>query len=186
VRTWVKVLLVTIVLGLPTVVLGQMIWPSPTGGPEPTSGQLGLFVGLSLFDAVAWGLGIAWLLFALPRLRRIAGGSELRAWAMYLSILERGDEGDGPRRLHAQPHADVLGKKILEWSSTPEHAYATALYLNNKYFVDGHDPNSFANVTWVFGKVRYMSAGGLERKGNPEEYVEKVERLIEAGRAEGL
>jgi deoxyribodipyrimidine photo-lyase len=91
------------------------------------------------------------------------------------------------------------GKKILEWSGTPECAYATTLYLNNKYFVDGRDPNSFANVSWVFGqhdrgwaerevfgKVRYMSAGGLERKGNPEEYVEKVERLIEAGRAEGL
>ena len=85
-RTWHKVLLVTVVLGLPTVVLGQMIWPSPSDGPEPTSGQLGLFVGLSFFDALAWGLGIAWLLFALPRLRRIAGGSELRAWAMYLSI----------------------------------------------------------------------------------------------------
>src|SRR4028119_2494810 len=86
VRTWHKVLLVTVVLGLPTVVLGQMIWPSPSDGPEPNSGQLGLFVGLSLFDALAWGLGIAWLLFALPRLRRIAGGSEWRAWAMYLSI----------------------------------------------------------------------------------------------------
>ncbi len=58
----------------------------PSAGPEPTSGQLGLFVGLSFFDALAWGLGIAWLLFALLRLRRIAGGSELRAWAMYLSI----------------------------------------------------------------------------------------------------
>jgi hypothetical protein len=37
-RTWHKVLLVTAVLGLPTVVLGQMIWPSPSDGPEPTSG----------------------------------------------------------------------------------------------------------------------------------------------------
>jgi hypothetical protein len=86
VRTWHKVLLVTAVLGLPTVVLGQMIWPSPSDGPEPTSGQLGLFVGLSLFDALAWGPGIAWLLFALPRLRRVAGGSEPRTWAMYLSV----------------------------------------------------------------------------------------------------
>ncbi len=78
-------------------------------------------------------------------------------------------------------------------------AYETTLYLNNKYFVDGRDPNSYANVAWVFGrhdrgwqervvfgKVRYMSAGGLERKTKPEEYVEKVERLIEEGRAESL
>jgi len=90
------------------------------------------------------------------------------------------------------------GKKILEWSNTPEHAYRTALYLNNKYFLDGRDPNSFANVAWVFGqhdrgwterevygKVRYMSAGGLERKAKPDQYVEKVGRLIEEGRAEG-
>ena len=85
------------------------------------------------------------------------------------------------------------GKKILEWSNTPEHAYRTTLYLNNKYFLDGRDPNSFANVAWifgqhdrgwtereVFGKVRYMSAGGLERKTKPEHYVEKVEKWIEA------
>jgi deoxyribodipyrimidine photo-lyase len=90
------------------------------------------------------------------------------------------------------------GKKILEWSNTPEHAYRTTLYLNNKYFLDGRDPNSFANVAWVFGqhdrgwterevygKVRYMSSGGLERKAKPAQYVEKVERLIEEGRAEG-
>ena len=81
------------------------------------------------------------------------------------------------------------GKKVLEWSNTPEYAYRTTLYLNNKYFLDGRDPNSYANVSWVFGqhdrgwkerevygKVRYMSSGGLERKAKPEQYVEKVER----------
>jgi deoxyribodipyrimidine photo-lyase len=90
------------------------------------------------------------------------------------------------------------GKKILEWSKTPEHAYRTTLYLNNKYFLDGRDPNSFANIAWVFGqhdrgwtersvygKVRYMSSGGLERKARPDQYVEKVERLVEQGQAEG-
>jgi deoxyribodipyrimidine photo-lyase len=89
------------------------------------------------------------------------------------------------------------GKKILEWSASPEEAFETTLYLNNKYFLDGRDPNSYANVAWVFGqhdrgwkeqevfgKVRYMSAGGLERKARPKGYVEKVERLIEEGRAE--
>lgn len=84
------------------------------------------------------------------------------------------------------------GKKILEWSSSPEYAFETTLYLNNKYFLDGRDANSFANVAWVFGqhdrgwtergvfgKVRYMSAGGLERKADPEGYVRKVEKLVE-------
>ena len=82
------------------------------------------------------------------------------------------------------------GKKILEWSSAPRTAFERALHLNNKYFLDGRDPNSFANVAWIFGlhdrgwkertvygKVRYMSQGGLERKADPDAYVEKVDRL---------
>lgn len=82
------------------------------------------------------------------------------------------------------------GKKILEWSPDPRTAFDRALHLNNKYFLDGRDPNSFANVAWVFGlhdrgwkerpvygKVRYMSRGGLERKADPDAYVEKVDQL---------
>jgi deoxyribodipyrimidine photo-lyase len=82
------------------------------------------------------------------------------------------------------------GKKILEWSKTPQEAFAKALYLNNKYFLDGRDANSFTGVAWcfgthdrpwaeraIFGKVRYMNAAGLERKADPKAYVEKVERL---------
>jgi len=82
------------------------------------------------------------------------------------------------------------GKKILEWSPDPKPAFERTLHLNNKYFLDGRDPNSFANVAWVFGlhdrgwkerpvygKVRYMSRGGLERKADPDAYVEKVDRL---------
>ncbi len=83
------------------------------------------------------------------------------------------------------------GKKILEWSRTPEGAFQAALYLNNKYFVDGRDPNSFANIAWVFGqhdrpwperaifgKIRYMNAAGLERKCDIQAYVVKAQALI--------
>ena len=86
------------------------------------------------------------------------------------------------------------GKKILHWSSSPEQAYGTALELNNKYFLDGRDPNSYANVAWlfglhdrphqereVFGKVRYMSEAGLKRKIDVGAYV----RSVSAGRREG-
>ena len=82
------------------------------------------------------------------------------------------------------------GKKILEWSPDPQTAYERTLHLNNRYFLDGRDPNSYANVAWIFGlhdrgwkerpvygKVRYMSKGGLERKADPDAYVEKVDRL---------
>lgn len=82
------------------------------------------------------------------------------------------------------------GKKILEWSNTPEYAYRTALYLNNKYFIDGRDPNSYANVAWlfglhdrpwqerdVFGTVRSMTGSGLRRKFDVEAYIKRVDEL---------
>jgi len=85
------------------------------------------------------------------------------------------------------------GKKILEWSPSPEEAYETTLRLNNKYFLDGRDPNSYANVAWcyglhdrpwmerpIFGKVRYMNAAGLKRKFDIDRYVAEVDRLVAA------
>lgn len=82
------------------------------------------------------------------------------------------------------------GKKLVEWSKTPEDAYKTALYLNNKYELDGRDPNGFAGVAWcfgkhdrpwaertVFGKVRYMNANGLRRKFDIEAYVNRIDSL---------
>jgi deoxyribodipyrimidine photo-lyase len=76
------------------------------------------------------------------------------------------------------------GKKILEWVKDPERAHQLALRLNNKYELDGRDPNGFAGVAWCFGKhdrpwgrrpifgnVRYMSADGLKRKFDVDKYV---------------
>ncbi len=76
------------------------------------------------------------------------------------------------------------GKKILEWSRTPEEAFDTALRLNNRYELDGRDPNACAGVAWCFGKhdrpwtrrpvfgtVRYMNAAGLNRKFDMADYV---------------
>jgi len=76
------------------------------------------------------------------------------------------------------------GKKILEWTPKPEDAFATALAINNRYFLDGRDASSFANVAWcfglhdrawperpIFGKVRYMNEAGLRRKFEIDRYV---------------
>ncbi len=84
------------------------------------------------------------------------------------------------------------GKKILEWSKTPEQAFRTTLAINNKYFLDGRDPNSFTGVAWIygvhdrawferpiFGKIRYMAASGLERKCDINAYVRKVDDLVQ-------
>jgi deoxyribodipyrimidine photo-lyase len=82
------------------------------------------------------------------------------------------------------------GKKILEWSRSPEQAFEIALYLNNKYEIDGRNANGFTGVAWcfgkhdrawqerpVFGKTRYMNANGLRRKFDADAYVEKVNKL---------
>lgn len=82
------------------------------------------------------------------------------------------------------------GKKILEWSRTPREAYETTIYLNNRYFLDGRDPVSFANVLWIyglhdrpwterpiFGQIRYMNAAGLERKFDMESYEQFSSRI---------
>jgi deoxyribodipyrimidine photo-lyase len=82
------------------------------------------------------------------------------------------------------------GKKIIKWSSTPEAAFTTALFLNDKYELDGRDHNGVTGVAWcfgthdrpwqeraIFGKVRYMNAAGLKRKFDMDTYVQKVETL---------
>ena len=83
------------------------------------------------------------------------------------------------------------GKKILEWTKDPGTAYSRALYMNNKYELDGRDPNGFAGVAWCFGKhdrpwrrraifgtIRYMNAEGLKRKFDADAYVKKIEKLV--------
>jgi deoxyribodipyrimidine photo-lyase len=80
------------------------------------------------------------------------------------------------------------GKKILEWSSSPAEGFDTTLRINNSHFFDGRDPNSFANVSWIygthdrpwgparpiFGLIRYMNSAGLERKFDIDGYVARV------------
>lgn len=76
------------------------------------------------------------------------------------------------------------GKKIMEWSPTPEEAFATMLSLNNRYFLDGRDANSYTGVGWcfglhdrpwqerpIFGTVRYMNEKGLLRKYDMAKYI---------------
>ena len=72
----------------------------------------------------------------------------------------------------------LWGKKILEWSKTPEQALATTIYLNDRYAVDGRDPNSYSGILWCFGRydrawgpvrpiygtIRYMSSENTQKK----------------------
>jgi deoxyribodipyrimidine photo-lyase len=80
------------------------------------------------------------------------------------------------------------GKKIVEWSRTPEEALATTIYLNDRYALDGRDPNSCGNILWcfglhdrpwverpIFGQVRYMSYSGMRRKTDVDAYIRSLE-----------
>jgi deoxyribodipyrimidine photo-lyase len=79
-------------------------------------------------------------------------------------------------------------KKILEWTVSHEVALRIAIYLNDKYQLDGRDPNSYAGCAWsiggvhdrawgeraVFGKIRYMNRAGCERKFDVNRYIANV------------
>ncbi len=81
----------------------------------------------------------------------------------------------------------LWGKKILEWSATPRDALAAMIELNNKYALDGRDPNSYTGIFWVlgrydrgwgperpiFGTVRYMSSENTARKVRVRDYVKR-------------
>ena len=79
----------------------------------------------------------------------------------------------------------LWGKKILEWSATPKQAARTLIELNNKYALDGRDPNSYSGIYWclgrydrpwgperpIYGKVRYMSSDNTARKVRVNDYI---------------
>ena len=82
-------------------------------------------------------------------------------------------------------------KKILEWTETPEKAMKIAIYLNDRYELDGRDPNGYAGIAWsiggvhdrawnehlVFGKIRHMSYNGCKAKFDIKKYIEYVQSL---------
>jgi deoxyribodipyrimidine photo-lyase len=85
----------------------------------------------------------------------------------------------------------LWGKKVIEWSRTPDEAYRTLVHLNNKYALDGRDPNSYTGILWCFGlfdrpwaperpvlgTVRYMSSENTARKFRVQPYLEYVRTL---------
>lgn len=82
------------------------------------------------------------------------------------------------------------GKKILEWSRTPEEAFEVAVRLNDRYELDGRDPNGYAGIAWaiagkhdrawgpvrpIYGMVRYMTLASTSRKFDSRAYIAQFE-----------
>jgi deoxyribodipyrimidine photo-lyase len=82
-------------------------------------------------------------------------------------------------------------KKILEWTESPEKAIEIAIYLNDRYELDGRDPNGYVGIAWsiggvhdrawnerpIFGKVRYMSYNGCKLKFDVKKYIQYVQSI---------
>jgi len=83
-------------------------------------------------------------------------------------------------------------KKILEWTDTPERALADAIYLNDKYSMDGRDPSGFVGCMWsicgihdqgwkereIFGKIRYMNYAGCKRKFDINAFIARYGGMV--------
>jgi deoxyribodipyrimidine photo-lyase len=84
----------------------------------------------------------------------------------------------------------LWGKKVMEWSRTHEEAWAILVELNNRYALDGRDPNSYSGIGWVFGRydrpwvperpvygvLRYMASGNTVKKLDMGDYVERFSK----------
>lgn len=120
--------------------------------------------------------------------------ADKRPWVYPLEKLEAGDTHDDlwnaaqrslvdQGRMHGYLRM-YWGKMILQWTSTPEEALRKALYLNDRYAIDGRDPNGYVGVAWclglhdrpwprrpVFGTVRSMTRSGCEKKFDVASYL---------------
>jgi len=93
----------------------------------------------------------------------------------------------------------LWGKKVIEWSRTPAEAYRTLVHLNNRYALDGRDPNSYTGILWCFGlfdrpwaperpvlgRIRYMSSENTARKFRLGPYLDYVGSLPEIADVRG-
>jgi deoxyribodipyrimidine photo-lyase len=125
--------------------------------------------------------------------------SDLREYLYTLEELEQGKTHDdlwNAAQLQVVREGHMHGflrmywaKKILEWTESPDTALRTAQYFNDKYALDGKDPNGFVGVGWsmmgihdqgwkereIFGKIRYMNYAGCKRKFKVADFVKKYE-----------
>ncbi len=120
-----------------------------------------------------------------------------RAWVYPIDVLAEARTHDplwnaAQRQLLAEGRIHnylrmLWGKKVLEWSATPEEAFEILVELNNRYAIDGRDPNSYSGIAWTFGRydrpwgperpifgtVRFMSSQNTAKKLRVNEYLRR-------------
>lgn len=152
-------------------------------------------VGLNLCEHMPndydrWGSLPAWARASLDKHR-----SDPRKWVYTQAQLEAAETHDAVwnaaqrelvREGKMQNYLRMLwGKKVLEWSRSPEEALSVLIDLNNRYAVDGRDPNSYSGIFWTFGRydrpwaperpifgaIRYMSSDATVKKLRMRDYL---------------
>ena len=187
-------------------------WTPGNLSPKPTGSKAGWW-GLSspteafLDELVTWrevGLNVARLLPNYDRYESLPPWAQAtlakhthdpRPWVYSLAQLEAAETHDklwnaAQRQLVREGRIHnylrmLWGKKILEWSPTPQDALSVLLELNDRYALDGRDPNSVSGIFWclgrfdrawgpersIFGTIRYMSSDNTARKMDVKPYL---------------
>jgi hypothetical protein len=114
-KTWMKVAIITTLVAVPAFMIGPVLFPPADIGVEPTAAQLPHFIFLAVGDALLLGLGVSFLLFGFPVMRRVSPDSKLRAWAMYLSIGYLMVSWWPHLNLHAHNGMDLGGLLLIDY-----------------------------------------------------------------------
>lgn len=154
--------------------------------------ELGFNLAAKREDHASYGSLPAWARQALAK-----HAADPRPALYDRAALEEARTGDGlwnaaQRQLRAEGRVHgylrmLWGKKILEWTRSPEEALERAIALNDRWALDGRDPNSYSGILWcfgrydrpwgperlVFGTVRYMSSASTARKLKLKRYLER-------------
>ena len=114
-KTRTKAAIITTLIAVPALFVGPVIFPPADVGVEPTSAQIPFFMFLGLTDALLLGLGVSFLIFGLPVLRRVSPDSKVRAWAMYLSIGYLTVSWWQHLNMHAHNDTDLRGLLVIDY-----------------------------------------------------------------------
>lgn len=109
-----KIILTTLVFGVPAFALGRIIWPDSPGIMQPTAAQFPFFVFLAAIEAVAFGLGMSFLLFGWPLVRRVRS-TEAGKMALFLSITWLLVSWWPHDNMHRHNGMDIAGLLIIEY-----------------------------------------------------------------------
>jgi hypothetical protein len=114
-KTWLKVLLITLVVAAPAFVLGPIIWPPDPHTPAPAGLQLVLLMVLAALESLAFGLGMAFISYGLPLVRRLASPSRAHAWMAFSATAWLLISWWPHDNMHIHNGGDLAGMLVIEY-----------------------------------------------------------------------